>query len=449
MSDEVESILLWTAIFLLVGVFVATARKTLSNISRKSLLDRLPITEQERFQGYLDSLARYGAALRFADQGLRMALVACAVFAFKSLDYQLSFFSVIGLVAAVFATFMLFLELMPAIVARISPERLLIPMLPLLKGLYHAIKFPLTFFEVLVNVGARALGSQPARDAADVVEEGILTAAEKGEREGILEKSEISMIESIIEFSDRNVSEILTPRTEMVAIDADLALGELVRKALECGHSRLPVYRGNLDKILGLLYVKDLLKFFNEGEQRVTALEDILRKPHYVPEAKKVRELFQEFKTQRFHIALVMDEFGGTSGLVTIEDIIEEIIGEIEQEDEHHGGDESRVERIVRLGKDLVEVDAHLSVHELNRELRDGSNGRALAIPQGNGFETVGGFVSSSMGRIPAVGDTFEHELFVFEVLDADERTLRRLRIRIRHESESPEGGARHSDRRA
>jgi CBS domain containing-hemolysin-like protein len=437
MPVEIATVWIWTTILLVVGVFVTTARKTLPNISRKSLLDRQPGHLKERFQAYLDSLAHYDAALRFADQMVRMALVACAVLGFVGQGYEVGFGSTALLALVVFAAFLVGLELVPAIMARLSPERLLILILPVLDGLYRLIKTPMRAFEYLVNSGASVLGSQPARETADVVEEEILSAAEEGEREGILRKSEISMIESIVEFHDRNVTEVLTPRTEMVAIDADLPLDEYVQVALDCGHSRLPVYRGNHDKIIGMLYVKDLLRFFKEGATSSTGVEDILRVAHFVPETKKVSELLQEFKTQRFHIAVVIDEFGGTSGLVTIEDIIEEILGEIENEADPGRKDEVRAERIVRIREDLVEIDARLSVYDLNRELKgDGSNGNgAPAIPYGEGFDTVGGFLSSSLGRIPAVGETYAFGSFRFEVLDADERTLRRIRIEILSES--------------
>ena len=445
MFAEVASVWLWTTILLVLGVFVTTARKTLSNISRKGVLDRLAGDLKERFQVYLDSLSQYDTALRCTDHIVRMALVACAVFGFVEQGHKVGLGSISLLALLVFATFLVGLELVPAILARLSPERLLILILPVLDGLYRTVKVPLRSFEFLVNSGASVLGSQPAREPADVVEEEILSAAEEGQREGILRKSEISMIESIVEFRDRNVSEVLTPRTEMVAMDAGLPLDDCVRIALDCGHSRLPVYRENLDKIIGMLYVKDLLRFFKEGASASAGgFEDILRKAHYVPETKKISELLQEFKTQRFHIAVVMDEFGGTSGLVTIEDIIEEILGEIEDEAEPDANGEERVERIVRVRDDLVEIDARLSVYDLNRELKeDGSNGNSeLSIPYGDGFDTVGGFLSSSMGRIPAVGETYAFGPFRFEVIDADERTLRRIRIEILSESgaESSQG---------
>ena len=444
MFADLETVWLWTTILHVVGACVTTARKTLANISRKGLLDRLSGTVRERFQTYLDSLDDYDVALRFADQLVRMALVACAVFGFVKEGFEATLGSTSLLVLALFATFLVALELVPAIVARLSPERLMIVILPVLDGLYRTVRIPLRAFDFLVNHGADVLGSQPAREPADVVEEEILTAAEEGQREGILRKTEMSMIESIVEFHDRNVSSVLTPRTEMVAMEADLPLDECVQVALDCGHSRLPVYRGNLDSIIGMLYVKDLLRFFKEGAATGSGIEDILRKAHYVPETKKISELLQEFKTQRFHIAVVIDEFGGTSGLVTIEDIIEEILGEIEDEAEPDENLEARTERIVHVREDLVEIDAHLSVYDLNRELKgvhDEGNG-VHALPHGEGFDTVGGFLSSSMGRIPAVGETYAFGPFRFEVLDADERTLRRIRIEILSESgaESSQG---------
>src|SRR3989442_397137 len=209
----------------------------------------------------------------------------------------------------------------------------------------------------------------------------------------------------------------MTPRTEMVCLDVDDPLDVNIQRAIDCGHSRIPLFSGSKDNILGLLYVKDLLRYWDRKDSIV--LKDLLRKPHFVPLTKKIGELFQEFKTQRFHIAIILDEFGGTSGLITIEDIIEEIVGEIT--DEYEKVDKPPIKRI---SANVVEVDGTLHIDDLNDQLE-------LAIPEGDNYDTVGGFLFSQMGKIPAAGEVFDFDSVGFEITAADERRIRRLRIRI------------------
>ncbi len=424
---------LWAGVLItLVAALIATVRETLAIYSRKGLLDRIPTEKRERYLGYLDLDDEYQAALRSVDLGLRMALAACAVFAL----YNPAIVDTVGsggraamlVTAGLVGTVVIFLELLPSVLARRSPERLLIYLLPGVHRFYRVIEYPLRAFQWSVSIGARVLGSPPERGAAELAEEEILSAAEEGQREGILERSEISMIEAIIEFHDREVSEVLTPRTGMVAIEVGSSIEDCVRLATECGHSRIPVYEGSRDHIVGILYVKDLLQFVHRSSEEKTGIRSLLRKPHFVPESKKVSELLQEFKTQRFHIAIVLDEFAGTEGLVTIEDIVEEILGEIEQE----SGPDSRQPRFERVGDGAIEVGARMTIYELQRELKTEFDGQfPVDIPEDDSFDTVGGFIASSLERIPAAGETLKRGDTLFEVLDADKRGIKRVRIRL------------------
>jgi magnesium and cobalt transporter len=207
--------------------------------------------------------------------------------------------------------------------------------------------------------------------------------------------------------------------------------------ARECGHSRVPVFSGTKDSIIGILYVKDLLRHWERRSDDLVSLKEIVRRAHFVPETKKVSELLQEFRSQRFHIAIVQDEFGGTAGLVTIEDIIEEILGEIE--DEYEADAEPR--RFVRVSEDEFEVDARYPVVAFNTELR---HQLPVPVPEGDGFETLGGFLFNSLERVPVVGETYRHGPLRFEVVDADERMARRLRVHIERQApaDGGDGGA-------
>ena len=421
---------LWIACgFFVGGMLVATARKTLGAFSQKAIEERLAGERRAKFVGYFDRLDEYGISLRIVDQTIRMGLVACSLLPFirptSAVGSIVSFFV---LMAGVIVVVLVGLEFVPGVLSRISPERLALRLLPLLDGLYVIMGPSIRAYNALVAAGARAVGSQPPRTPQDLVEEEIIAAAQEGEREGVLETSERSMIEAIFRFKDRDASEVLTPRTEMVGIDVSTLAAKCVEIARDSGHSRLPVYEESKDSVLGILYVKDLLQFWENRSEEEFRLHDIIREAHFVPEDKKVSELFQEFRSQRFHIAIVLDEFGGTSGLITIEDIIEEILGEIEDEfDEQE-------ERLVRLADGVIEVDARYSIVEFNHHLRAEL---PVVIPHDDGFDTLGGFLFTTMGRLPLPGETYDFGPIRFEVLSSDERVIRRLKVHIR-ESPSP-----------
>jgi CBS domain containing-hemolysin-like protein len=225
------------------------------------------------------------------------------------------------------------------------------------------------------------------------------------------------MIESIISFSDVKVSEVMTPRTEMVCLDLDEPQDVNLQRAIDCGHSRIPVVRQSKDNVVGLLYVKDLLARLYRQEE--FTLESVVRKPYLVPHTKKIHELFQEFKSHRMHIAIVLDEHGGTAGLVTIEDIIEEIVGDISDEYE-----KEEPAPIKRLSSRLVEVDASVHIDDLNEELE-------LEIPEGESYDTMSGFLCCMLGRVPTVGQTLELNGARVEITEADERRVQRLRVHL------------------
>ncbi|MCZ6602870.1 MAG: hemolysin family protein, partial [Planctomycetota bacterium] len=257
-------------------------------------------------------------------------------------------------------------------------------------------------------------------DGSLAIEEGLRTAAVEAERKGVLAKEDRAMIEKIMEFRDVQVIEVMTPRTELFSIEVETPMLETLKIAKRTSHSRIPVYSGNRDTIVGVLYLKDLLRQLDNGKVTSVTLREIMRKPLFIPETKFVSDLLREFQASKIHMAIVVDEYGGTSGIVTIEDLIEEIVGEIQ--DEYDADEEVPLKRIA---DDTVDVDAKFHIDELNREL-------GLDIPEGDGFETLGGFVFSHLGKIPRVGDNFHHGAVEFTILDADERRINRLKLVIK-----------------
>ena len=257
----------------------------------------------------------------------------------------------------------------------------------------------------------------------------IRSAVENGESEEPLEEAHRDMIQSIVEFRDVEVREIMTPRTEVVGVEIDTSPGNARRLVVEEGHTRLPVYEKDLDNVVGILNAKDLIGRIGRPGWESAELKDIMRKARYIPETKKIDELFEELRVQKTHMAVVLDEYGGTAGVVTIEDILEEIVGEIE--DEYDGETRDPIEHV---DEDTIELDAKVRVGELNDIL-------PLDIPEDDDFDTIGGFVFAHLGRIPRVGERFEYGSAEITVLDANERRINRLRLSRRRET--GDGGRR------
>jgi CBS domain containing-hemolysin-like protein len=244
----------------------------------------------------------------------------------------------------------------------------------------------------------------------------ISDAAEEGERSGVLEEEEREMIENIIDLGETEAVEVMTPRTDLVSIDCGASIKLARELAIESGHSRIPVYEGNRDQIIGILHVKDLLHAKADAEP----IRELVRKPHFVPETKDLSELLKELKERKIHIAIVLDEYGGTSGLITMEDILEEIVGEITDEFD----DQSESTGIRQIDAHTIRVDAKVHIYDLNEKL-------GLHLPDDVGYETIGGFVFSTLGRVPEAGETFRHNGAEFKILEADPRRVNRVQITV------------------
>jgi CBS domain containing-hemolysin-like protein len=247
-----------------------------------------------------------------------------------------------------------------------------------------------------------------------ITEEDIQEVITAGEEEGLINQEENAMIQSIFHFRDTVVREIMVPRNDMGCVDSNDSIQEVLSKIIAFGHSRLPMYQGTLDNIVGLVYAKDLLKYWGM-DISVFDLKKILRAPYYIPETKNLEELLQEFKRKRVHMAIVIDEYGGTSGLVTIEDLLEQIVGDIQ--------DEYDLEEdwLIRQPDGSIIVDARLPIEDLEEYL-------GIDIER-EMFDTVGGFIFHLTGKIPAAGEVVENDDILLTILEADERKIRRVCI--------------------
>jgi CBS domain containing-hemolysin-like protein len=235
-----------------------------------------------------------------------------------------------------------------------------------------------------------------------------------GEEEGLINEEENEMIRSIFEMKNRVVREIMVPRTDMAAVSLDAPLGEVLDTINRCGHSRIPVYEGTVDNITGLLYAKDLLREWGKDASDVQ-LAQLMRVPFFIPETKNFEELLQDFKRKRVHIAIVMDEYGGTSGLITIEDILEQIVGDIQDEYD------IEEEWLVEQPDGAVIVDARLPIEELEERF-------GIQVERDK-FDTVAGLIFHLIGRIPEMGEEVVNSPLLMTILEADQRKIRKVRI--------------------
>ena len=273
----------------------------------------------------------------------------------------------------------------------------------------------------LTRILARPFGASPEA-AALVTEEDLKALVETGQQQGVIEEGQRELIHSIFAFGEKVVHEVMVPRTDIVAVDVGTPLREVLEIVIGSGHSRIPVFQQNPDDIVGILYVKDLFREIAQG--RLDApLRGLLRAAQFVPETKKVAELLREMQQQKVHLAIVVDEYGGTSGLVTIEDIVEEIVGEIRDEFEV---DEERI----------VPVSEHEAVMDGRVPFDDVKELFALEVTPSEEYDTVAGFIVHELGRLPRAGDVVEAGDVTFAVEAMQGRRARK--IRVRREANAP-----------
>jgi putative hemolysin len=318
---------------------------------------------------------------------------------------------------ATFVVVMLFRQLVPRLLTQNQPEDVFWVLLPVFQVFYRPFSVLVAPVAALLN---RMRKPEPdemiAEEETDEAKEEIQAFIDVGEEAGIIEESEGDLIQSIIEFSDTRVAEVMRPRLQIVAIEHTATVADARKLMIESKHSRLPVYRDQIDTIEGIVYVRDLLAFCDADKMsmRVTRC---MRPAYFVPESKSVRELLEEMQKAKVQIAIVINEYGGVAGLVTIEDIIEEILGEIEDEDEGAPSYE-----IVQAedGSYLIDGSAEIRKIELlyDKEL------------EADDFTTVAGLIINQLGHVPAAGEQLEFKGLRFEVVDSDSQRVNRIRLR-------------------
>lgn len=247
-------------------------------------------------------------------------------------------------------------------------------------------------------------------------EEEIRRYVNVSEEEGVIKESEKKMINSIFEFDDTTVKEIMVPRIDMDCIEYNVGLKKLIELVVEKGHSRIPVYQESIDNIIGVLYVKDLLNFIIEQDMEFQ-LSEFIRPAYFIPESKKINHLMTEMKRKKVHMAIVLDEYGGTSGLITIEDLLEEIVGDIQDEYDPD------IKQIDIINERELLVDARVDIEELNEILPD-------PLQEEEGYETISGFILYHLGYLPKEGEKIELDNILLEIEESAKHRIEKVRIR-------------------
>ncbi len=255
----------------------------------------------------------------------------------------------------------------------------------------------------------------PVKRAAS--REDVLESLQQAEEDGIVERDSYDMIQRILYVSDMRVRDVMIPRSSMVLIDRDAVLDDCLDVMVDSGHSRFPVFDHEKDQFVGILLAKDLLRFFDEDNKQRFNLRDLTRPVVFVPESKRLNVLLSEFRTYRNHMALVADEFGAVAGVVTIEDVLEQIVGDIE--DEHDVDEEEGFIRTMSNGETMVK--ALLPIDEFNEHFQ--------TYFSENGSDTIGGLISQTLGHIPQPGESVDINGITFDIIHADSRRIHIVRV--------------------
>ncbi|SNR42528.1 MULTISPECIES: hemolysin family protein [Hymenobacter] len=313
-------------------------------------------------------------------------------------------------------------EQAPKVLAIQRPETICMAVAAPLRGFY-VITFPLIWLlNKLSNMVAGLFGGHVTHNSEAHSADELRLLLDQSKQSGEIQDSEHELIENVFEFNDRMVKQIMVPRTKLSAIDVHTTQDAILEVVYNEGYSRIPVYEGNIDNIVGVLYVKDLLQIIRRQEP--IELPKIMRPAYFVPETKKINRLLRQFQRKHMHMAIVSDEFGGVSGIVTIEDIMEELVGEIQDEYDNE------VPVVEKVSEGEYRVNAATAVPDANEYL-------PYPLPEGDDYETVGGLLNVIYGNIPEVGDVAVLDNYEFRVLKRSRRSVELVQLRVTAQEES------------
>ena len=311
---------------------------------------------------------------------------------------------------------LIFAEVTPKSLAIRNAERVALWAAAPVEALSNVLR-PVLWF---ITIVARAITGGRAARAPYLTEQELMTLLHVSEEQGVIEEEEREMIHGIIQIGDKSVREVMVPRPDITAVERTTDLKHIIRLFREFKHTRMPVYEGDLDHVVGLIHVKDLLLFFARG-QATFDIEKLMRPIKFTPEQKKVDELLHDMQTEKVHMMIVLDEYGGTAGLVTLEDLLEEIVGEIRDE-----YDQAEEEPLQIVSDREAVVDARFSMDELNDEL-------GLGLAESSDYDSVGGYVYATLGEVPEAGASFDAGEVHWIVEDVNGQRIGRVRLQSKH----------------
>jgi len=330
-------------------------------------------------------------------------------------QYSAGFATVVVTVVIAFITLVLG-ELAPKRIALENSEKIAMWVAYPINFLSKAASPAVRFLTASTEIVTRLLGSTDKGIQDQITEEEIRLMINVGEEKGIFQNTETDMINSIFEFDDTVVKEVMTPRTDMKALNADDTIEDILDLIIEENFSRVPVYDETVDKIIGILYVKDLFGIIKRGEEKEVNLRAIIREAHFVSEYKKINELFKEMQKSKSHIAIVIDEYGGTAGLITIEDLLEEIVGNIFDEYDEEIVESEKIDANTWIVSGMLDIDDLNDI--LDTEIPDDE------------FDTISGKFLSISGKMPEVGDFVEFENLLVTVTEVDDKRISKLEVK-------------------
>lgn len=411
---------------ILLAAFAAAAEMAMASLNRLQLRD---VMSSQRARGQA-AAALLGEPARLLSTllVLKLAGFVCAagaatLLALRSPDRLATLWWFLGLMALLILS-----QLLPRAWVVGRQARAALMLAPSVRVLVFLLT-PIT--ALMRRIGHGIVPEGTAEESIFLSEDGLRFLLNVSDEETVIEDEEKEMIASIFQFRETLVREVMVPRIDVVAVPADMPMLGALDVVLKAGHSRIPVYASSIDNIVGILYAKDLLRYLRDGRTDVP-LGKILRPAYFIPESKKVDELLQELQQRKVHVAVVVDEYGGTAGLVTIEDLLEEIVGEIQDE---YDAEEPTIEEV---NEHEFLFDARVALDKVNELLE-------VELPA-EGGDTLGGFIYSQLGKVPAVGDTIEFGDARIEVLSVAGRRIKQVRASLQSarsfETTVPEEGA-------
>jgi magnesium and cobalt exporter, CNNM family len=432
--------LLVIVLLTLLEAFFVAAEIALVSV-RRSRIDQLVEEERSGARRVRRLLDEPGRFLAVSQLGLTFIGFFASAFAAVSLSEQLSgllagagvspgtadglALLIVTVLLALFT--IVFAELVPKTLALANAERFAIALSLPIEFLARAFGPVIAVLTGITNAVTRLFGAKVSNEAQITAEE-LRLIVERGGEQGVLEAEEEQMINAVIELGTRRVHEVMVPRTSMVALSAESTIETAIDEIVAEGHSRIPVYEDSVDEIIGIVYAKDLLPFVKSGSPEPPPIRTLLRTPVFVPESMTVDDLLHELQRRKVHIAIVLDEYGGTAGLVTIEDLLEEIVGEIQDE---YDVEEPMIER---LSDDQARVDGRASVDDL-AELFE----TQVPLEDEDEYDTVGGLIYHRIGGVPKPGDEVAVDGLRLTVESTDGRRVSKVLVVRSRPDESPE----------